>query len=395
MGVRDKLKNFPLLYKINASLKAKLQEHYLKKELNYYNRELVQKQISFLKDDDLSNALKDKSAKRNISRIPGQKGDLHIFLAYSLHNWEYILPIALKVFGRVTEFEWISRGFGHNADTWLQERDSMNEAMLQAFVKANSEKAVDLVVGYLSGYTVNPAILQKMRQAGAVIFNFNWDDKLGFRGKMCGGRWTGPASLASAVDLNLTNAPDSVIKYFVEGGLAMFWPEAACPEVHKPYNFPFEFDVSFAGKKYGWRSAFIKRLQKTGINVEVFGSGWENGPLSNEDMVKLYSRSRINLGFAGVGHSKKIMCLKARDFEIPMSGGLYLTQCNPELSLVYDVGKEIVTYLNKKDCAEKIKWLLANPDAMDMIRKAGRARALQEHSWENRFEDAFKMVGIF
>lgn len=394
LGVRDKLKKNSLLYKINASLKAKLQEHYVKKELNYYNRESVRKQISFLKGEDLSDALKDKSAKRNILRIPEQKGDLHIFLAYSLHNWEYILPIALKTFGMVTEFEWISHGFDHNANTWLQERDSMNEAMLQAFVKANSEKPVDLVVGYLSGYTVNPAILQKMRQTGAIIFNFNLDDKLWFRGKMCGGRWTGPASLASAVDLNLTNAPDSVIKYFVEGGLAMFWPEAGHPDIHKPYDTPFEYDVSFVGGKYGWRPKFIARLRKMGINITCFGNGWENGPLSDEEMVKLYSRSRINLGFAGVGHSKKLMCLKGRDFEVPMSGGLYLTQDNPELSLVYNVGKEIVTYLNEKDCTEKIRWLLANPDTTNMIRKAGRARALREHSWENRFKYAFKMCGV-
>ena len=42
--------------------------------------------------------------------------------------------------------------------------------------------------------------------------------------------------------------------------------------------------------------------------------------MSNEEMVKLYSCSRINLGFAGVGHSKKLMCREGRDFEVPMSG---------------------------------------------------------------------------
>lgn len=117
-------------------------------------------------------------------------------------------------------------------------------------------------------------------------------------------------------------------------------------------------------------------------------------PLSDEDAVKLYSRSRINLGFGGVGHSRKLVCLKGSDFEVPMSGGLYLTQDNPELSLVYEVGKEILTYKNEKDCAEKIMWLLANPEQAAKILEAGRKRALKNHTMEKRFERIFRLTGI-
>ena len=77
-----------------------------------------------------------------------------------------------------------------------------------------------------------------------------------------------------------------------------------------------------------------------------------------------------------------------------MSGGLYLTQDNPELSLVYEVGKEIVTYLDVKDCAEKIKYLLDHPEEAAKIRKTGRERALKDHTWERHFEQIFKMVGL-
>lgn len=88
------------------------------------------------------------------------------------------------------------------------------------------------------------------------------------------------------------------------------------------------------------------------------------------------------------------MCLKGRDFEIPMSGGLYLTQDNPELSLVYKIGEEIVTYKDEKDCAEKIKWLLADHKKADSIRKAAREKALKEHTWSKRFEQIFVLSGI-
>jgi hypothetical protein len=391
---KQNIKRIPFLYQTNAFIKARLQERKAAAELAYYHAEAKKRSLKVLNGSEVSAMLCQRLAERGIHPIPKPKGDLHIFLAYPLNNWESVLPLALAPFGEVSIFEWHSLGFNDQSSKWLKQRDSMNKAMLESFFKANSEKQVDVVVGYLSGYNTDAEILQQMRDSGAVIYNFCWDDKLGFHGKMYGGRWTGPAALAPAVDLNLTNAPDSCIKYMVEGGLAMFWPEAAHPDIHRPYDIPFEFDVSFVGGKYGWRPKFIAKLQKMGIKVVCFGNGWENGLLSDEEMVKLYSRSRINLGFAGVGHSKKLMCLKGRDFEVPMSGGLYLTQDNPELSLVYNVGKEIVTYRNEKDCAEKIKWLLKNPNEADKIRKAGRIRALKDHMWEKRFSDVFKIAGI-
>jgi len=393
MSIKHQLKNIPFFYMANAAIKTRFQERKAADELAYYRRRTFEARMKLPEDDALVYALKERLSRRGIHPIPKQKGDLHIFSAYPLNNWEAVLPIALKPFGRVSEFEWHSKGFDPKSDNWLEQRDSMNKAMLEAFYKANSEEPIDIVVGYLTGYGCDPEILREMGQAGTVIFNFSWDDKLGFRGRMFGGRWTGPAALAPVVDLNLTNAPESCAKYFAEGGLAMFWPEAAHPDIHKPYDLPFEYDVSFVGGKYGWRPKFIARLQKMDVNITCFGNGWENGPLSDEEMVKLYSRSRINLGFAGIGHSKKLMCLKGRDFEAPMSRGLYLTQDNPELSLVYNVGKEIMTYKDEKDCAEKIKWLLKYPDEAAKIREAGTIRALKDHTWEKRFGDVFEMAG--
>ncbi len=304
------------------------------------------------------------------------------------------MPYSLEPFGRVTAFKWREHGFDDTRPDWLEYRDQMNLAMLEAYRKADSQEPVDAVVGYLSGYNMSPETLMQMADTGAVIFNFCWDDKLNFPGPEIGSRYASPAAIAHAVDLNLTNSPDSVIKYAVHGGLAMFWPEAAHPDIHHPHDVPFEFDVSFVGGCYGWRPVFIRRLSKMGIKVESFGHGWSNGPLPSEEMVKLYSRSRINLGFATVGHSRRLMCIKGRDFEIPMSGGLYLTQDNPELLRVYDVGTEILTYKNESDCAQIIQNLLTDPDRAETIRKAGRKRCLSEHTYEKRWTKIFGMASL-
>lgn len=388
------LRNIPLFAKANSIVKANLQEGKAGRQLRAYQAEAVKKGLECLEEKKLKQSLQKRLAQRRAVHRLKSKGDLHIFLAYYVSSWESVLPESLEPFGKVSVFNWREHGFNDRKQDWLSCRDQMNAAMLETFHKANQEEPVDVVIGYLSGYNTSPETLSRMSDSGTVIFNFCWDDKLNFPGKKLGGRFTSPACLAHAVDLNLTNSPDSLIKYAVHGGLAMFWPEAAHPDVHRPYNTPFEFEVSFAGACYGWRPYFVRKLKKAGIKVECFGHGWPNGPLPSEEMIKLYSRSRINLGFAGIGHSRKLMCLKGRDFEVTMSGGLYLTQNNPELSLVFNVGNEILTYGNEQDCANIIKKLLADPDRAEKIRKAGRKRSLRDHSYKARWSQVFRMVDL-
>ena len=387
-------KKSKLVVDINSFLKGYYQEYRARRALKHYQLVAKDRQITSPTSEELQQLLRSRLTTRSNNRWPRQKGSLHIFLAYYVGNWEAILPLALAPFGRVTAFNWREHGYDDKAPDWLDRRDEMNAAMLESFRAANRDQPVDVVVGYLSGNNTSKQTLATMAEEGAAIFNFCWDDKLNFPGKMVGGRYPSPAELANVVDLNLTNAPDSVIKYAVHEGLAMFWPEAAHPNVHRPYDTDFEFDVSFIGACYGWRPAFIQQLLRQGIKVECFGNGWPNGPLNDEEMVRLYSRSRINLGFSSIGYAKRLMCLKGRDFEVPMSGGLYLTQHNPELSLVYRLGEEILTYRNAEDCAETIRAMLADPDRASSIRNAGRTRCLCDHTYEARWGQVFSFSGV-
>jgi len=383
---------------IHSTIRRVQQERHFERTQAWYERRAAKAGVRVLNNDELAKAVRERLSRRMHPLWPKQKGNSHIFLAYCVHNWEFVLPLALAPFGRVTAFDWRGHGFNDEAPDWLDRRDDMNEAMLRAFREASRFQPIDAVVGYLSGANTSPETLMEMANQGAAIFNFCFDDKLYFPSFKRGGRFASPAAIAHVIDLNLTNAPISRIKYAVHGGLSMFFPEAAHPDVHKSYDLPFEIDVSFVGARFGWRGRFIERLQRllapSGIQVKCFGRDWPDGPLTDEDMIRLYSRSRINLGFGGVGFSRTLVCLKGRDFEVPMSGGLYLTQDNPELTLVYEVGKEVLTYKNEADCARVIQEILANPERADAIRKAGRARCLREHTYEARWTTVFKVAGL-
>jgi spore maturation protein CgeB len=342
--------------------------------------------------EDLGRAIFERRGQAGFSAAK-PRSELNIHVISSVTDWETVLPKSLEAFGNVSTFMWESGPLISDRDKWTSIRRQRSGAMLASFRDRHAASPVDVVVGYMTDYDTIPDAILEMKRSGAIVVNMCFDDKLYFSGSYKGCS-LGVKALAPVVDLNLTNSPESVVKYAASGGLSMFWPEAAHPDVHKPQNLSFDFDISFVGRKYGWRPGFINGLKRRGIDVACFGPGWSHGVLSGEEMVRLYSRSRINLGFGGVGHSRRLMCLKGRDFEVPMSGGLYLTQNNPELSLVYDVGGEIVTYEGVDDCARKIEWLLANPEEAAGIRSSGRKRAVSDHTWEKRFEDLFRIIGI-
>jgi len=77
-----------------------------------------------------------------------------------------------------------------------------------------------------------------------------------------------------------------------------------------------------------------------------------------------------------------------------MCGVFYLTEDNAELKNFYKSDKELIFYNDKEDLSDKIKYYLANDNEREKIAKAGRDRAIKEHSWEKRFEKCFKEIGV-
>jgi len=340
-------------------------------------------------------ALAQRLAMRGLKKSPKPSGELRTIYVSELTSWEpYQIPPALEKFGQVITYSLSEHGFHPGNPDWPAKRHKLDEDLITFIQVEHAKGPIDVMVSYLSGNHVAPKTIRAIGNLGIVTCAFNWDDRLVFRGRMVDGRWIGPAPLAAAYDLNMTNSTSSLVKYFAEGGLAIFWPGAANPEHFKPLDRTFEYDVTFIGACYGQRPAFIKYLSTQGFRVKAFGRGWPNCPLSEPEMIELYARSRINLGVSGIGYSMKATCLKGRDFEVPMCSALYLTNEQADLHRVYDVGREVVTYRSKEDCRDKIRYLLAHPDECARIRHDARQRCLRDHTWKRRFQDLFVVMGV-
>jgi spore maturation protein CgeB len=114
--------------------------------------------------------------------------------------------------------------------------------------------------------------------------------------------------------------------------------------------------------------------------------------------VRTFSQSRISLGFATAGDSHKseqrLVHLRLRDFEAPMSGALYLTERQDELAEYYDIGSEVLAYTDRDDLLDQVRHYLAHPEQAERIRRAGLLRARADHTWQRRFGDLFAALGL-
>lgn len=340
-------------------------------------------------DNEIFNQLQTRLKVASNGQARGDR-PLRILLLASINNWEIDLLQPLKELGEVSHFNWPSVAYFENKKDWIIYKKKVNQDMIDSFDKFLAKGPIDVVVGYCSDFNTDPETLQYMKSKGPLILNFCWDDKLYFKSSHRH-QSSGVGRIAPFIDLNLTNAPSSIAKYQSVGALAIFWPEGANPLPQEPdfRKIRSDIDALFVGGRYGWRGEFVEKLIQSGVNILTYGNGWPNGPAPGDSLHQLYAESPVVLGFSGVGYSKKLMCLKGRDFEVPMAGGLYLTQFNPELKLVYKIGSEILTYKNLEECIKKIKWVNENKEEAFKIREAGFAQARDCHSWKKRFEDVF------
>jgi len=86
--------------------------------------------------------------------------------------------------------------------------------------------------------------------------------------------------------------------------------------------------------------------------------------------------------------------VRLRDFEAPMSGAFYALEYMPEIEAFFVPGKEIVCFSSKRELTEVVRHFLAHPDEAERVRQAGHQRALRDHTWQRRFGDAFREMGL-
>lgn len=118
-----------------------------------------------------------------------------------------------------------------------------------------------------------------------------------------------------------------------------------------------------------------------------------------ESVPYTFSSHEVVLNFSNVWAdgrpgSKLIPHVRLRDFEAPMCRTCYLTGYTEEIEEFYDLGKEIDTYSSREELVDKTRFYLEHPLEAERLREHGYRRALQDHTWQQRFSELFKKIDI-
>ncbi|MHB1354749.1 MAG: CgeB family protein [Anaerolineae bacterium] len=301
-------------------------------------------------------------------------------------------------------------------------RPRLSRALLDQVEKVNAECPIDLFFSYFYSADVLPETIEQIGRMGITTVNWYCNGSYQFRLV---------EEIAPAYTYCLVPEKFRLADYRRIGAHPIYCQEAANPNIYKPYDLPKQFDVTFVGQKYGDRPAYIQYLLDRGIDVRVWGSHWQGGgsplrwwrvagsrikrfllggeplfpfhipaarcgpPLSDENMIRMYSRSKVNLGFSNVADTTSgIKQVRLRDFEVPMSGGFYMVAYMDELADFFKINQEIICYHDKRDLADRVRYYLTHNDEREEIRQAGHRRALQDHTWHKRFTDCFAQMGL-
>lgn len=324
---------------------------------------------------------------------------------------------------------------------WLAKHNvGLSEALWDTFKNNHEKQPFDLCLLYICDGFVDVEVLTRIRACGVPILNYSCNNIHQFHLVK---------KISTVVDCSIYAELHAGEKFAELGVAAVQMQMAANPDFYRHYEIDYLYGASFVGQRYADRGELVAYLISAGIDAHAFGPRWlidgeqvgnvsvkdrmdkilsivrnhgleyavsylynkickrandreqdavlaghVGGILDDDSMVRLFSESRINLGFAtvysgGREGGEELYHLRLRDFEIPMSGGFYLTRYTEELEDYFEVGKEIECYRTTEELLDKCRYYLKNETAREEIGRAGLTRSLACHTWEKRFNDLF------
>jgi spore maturation protein CgeB len=272
---------------------------------------------------------------------------------------------------------------------------------------------------------ITPETIRKITKQGKTI-TYNWFSDDHWRFDPYSRYWAPLFHWVSTTDNG------AVEKYRSIGYHTVIKTQWACNSemLRQPTGDELKHDATFVGQPHSDRRKMIAELKRSGVSIECWGKGWPNGRVSQQQMMKIYRESKISLNFAGSSPSfgwepiakifltrrsnnqlrlnrlremtgqlralsgPRHLQIKARVFEIPGAGGVLLTSQADGLTDYYLPGKEIAVFDRPDDLVEKVQYYLSHDQEREEMRRAGYLRTQREHTYEKRFQEIFRTMGL-
>ncbi len=305
-------------------------------------------------------------------------------------------------------------GMGHETeffDFFSLFKSHGSDTMTDLLRRRVDEWQPHLLFVFLFGNEFSKQGLERIRKETRTV-TFNWFADDHWRFENFSRHWAECFSWISTTDV------DSVSRYRANGISSVLLTQwAANPRVYKMQSVPTVYQVTFVGQAHGDRRAIIKDIRGHGIDVVTMGTHWnvrrwheyakrlgvisgiyyekivQSTRVTQEQMIRAFQSSRINLNLSASSqliHNQ----IKGRNFEIPACGGFQISGPARCLGEYFLPGKEIVVYNSPNEIPEIIRYYLSNEEERAAIAEAGYQRVLRDHTYERRFNDLFRQMGL-
>ena len=307
-----------------------------------------------------------------------------------------------------TNFRSALEGMGHELVTFdfMAEKKAHGKAeMNRRLLVAAREASPDLSFFVLFEDEIDPETIRAVGGAGGPTVNWFADDHWRFDDYS--------SRYAPALDFSVTTDRDAVPKYRAIGCDGVILSQWACNRyAYDRRARELAYDVTFVGQSYGERPAIVKRLRAAGFDVRCWGFGWPEGRIEQDEMVRVFGSSRINLNLSSAyveprGIRRRVADfarrrppetrrsqIKGRTFEVPGGGGFLLTDRVPHLEDFLTPGKEVATFESTDDLVERVGWWLSHDEERAAVAEAGYERVRAEHTYDHRFAEIFRRAGV-
>ncbi len=154
-----------------------------------------------------------------------------------------------------------------------------------------------------------------------------------------------------------------------------------------------------------WKATLLYRLSclemLKGLNVSIYGdSAWKEllgdkgfklfPPLNYyKELPLFYNACKINFNATSRQMSEAV---NQRVFDVPACGAFLLTDYQKGLEDLFDVGSEVITYKDKSEIPELVKFYLKYPDERQKVALRGRERVLKEHTYKHRMNSMIEFM---
>lgn len=205
------------------------------------------------------------------------------------------------------------------------------------------------------------------------------------------------------IDIIFSSFPHFVERFRKAGINAYYQPLSFEPRVLGRLNAYVSFNerkyaATFVGgvsMAHGKGTQFLEQLAHL-VPIDFWGYGAESLPADSPirrqhhgeawglDMFEILSQSRIAVN-RHIDVSENY-ANNMRLFEATGCGALLVTEYKDNLNELFEIGKEVVAYRSPEECADLIRYYLANPHEAEGIAKAGQKRTLDEHCIAKRMK---------